>query len=152
MRSRSKLSAASFFPSFEGFLSRAKCAVPAAWLQTRTLPDWARGSFRGVWFAEGPETQPVRDTMAELVRLSKVACGAFDRDPKGGTFGSLGTALITGSTDGLGRSVARKLAANGFTVLVHGRDRERSERLVSEIRAESGTIAFYEAHPASLRA
>jgi NAD(P)-dependent dehydrogenase (short-subunit alcohol dehydrogenase family) len=63
-----------------------------------------------------------------------------------------GTALITGSTDGLGRTVARKLAAHGFSVLVHGRDRERGERLVSEIRAEGGTASFYEADLASLRA
>jgi NAD(P)-dependent dehydrogenase (short-subunit alcohol dehydrogenase family) len=35
------------------------------------------------------------------------------------------TALITGATDGLGRHVARDLAEQGWTVLVHGRSPER---------------------------
>jgi NAD(P)-dependent dehydrogenase (short-subunit alcohol dehydrogenase family) len=48
------------------------------------------------------------------------------------------TALITGATDGLGRSVALELARRGATVLVHGRDPERGERLVAELRERSG--------------
>jgi NAD(P)-dependent dehydrogenase (short-subunit alcohol dehydrogenase family) len=47
------------------------------------------------------------------------------------------TALITGATDGLGRSVALELASRGATVLVHGRDPERGEGVVAEIRARS---------------
>ena len=35
------------------------------------------------------------------------------------------TALVTGSTDGVGRLVAAKLAEAGARVLVHGRDRAR---------------------------
>jgi len=61
-------------------------------------------------------------------------------------------ALITGSTDGLGRTVARKLALAGTAVLIHGRSRERGESLVSEIRADGGTATFYEADFASLAA
>ncbi len=60
------------------------------------------------------------------------------------------TALITGSTDGLGRQVALRLAAAGFVVLVHGRDRERGERVVSEIRSSGGSAQFLEADFASL--
>jgi NAD(P)-dependent dehydrogenase (short-subunit alcohol dehydrogenase family) len=48
------------------------------------------------------------------------------------------TALVTGATDGLGRSVATELARRGATVLVHGRDRERGERTVEEIRSTTG--------------
>jgi NAD(P)-dependent dehydrogenase (short-subunit alcohol dehydrogenase family) len=48
------------------------------------------------------------------------------------------TALVTGATDGLGRSVATELAVRGASVLVHGRNRERGERVVSEIRDHSG--------------
>src|SRR5688572_25650192 len=38
--------------------------------------------------------------------------------------------LISGSTDGLGREVARRLAASGAHVIVHGRNRERGAALV----------------------
>jgi NAD(P)-dependent dehydrogenase (short-subunit alcohol dehydrogenase family) len=46
------------------------------------------------------------------------------------------TALVTGSTDGVGRVVAKRLAALGVRVLVHGRDLERGQGLLSELRAE----------------
>jgi NAD(P)-dependent dehydrogenase (short-subunit alcohol dehydrogenase family) len=45
------------------------------------------------------------------------------------------TALVTGSTDGVGRVVARRLAGMGARVLVHGRDLDRGESLVAEIHA-----------------
>ena len=44
------------------------------------------------------------------------------------------TALVTGSTDGVGRLVAKRLGEAGARVLVHGRNRERGERLVAEIK------------------
>jgi NAD(P)-dependent dehydrogenase (short-subunit alcohol dehydrogenase family) len=47
------------------------------------------------------------------------------------------TVLVTGSTDGLGRRVAAELARRGANVLVRGRSRERGERTVAEIRAET---------------
>ena len=43
------------------------------------------------------------------------------------------TALVTGSTDGVGRLVARKLGQAGARVLVHGRDAERGARVVADI-------------------
>ena len=48
------------------------------------------------------------------------------------------TALVTGATDGLGRSVAAELAGRGARVLVHGRNAERGALVVDEIRAETG--------------
>ena len=60
------------------------------------------------------------------------------------------TALITGATDGVGRLVARQLAAKGFRMLVHGRSRERGESLVREIEAAGGKAAFLQADLASL--
>ncbi|HUZ17125.1 MAG TPA: SDR family NAD(P)-dependent oxidoreductase [Spirochaetia bacterium] len=60
------------------------------------------------------------------------------------------TALVTGSTDGVGRWVASKLAALGATVLVHGRNRERGERVVADILNAGGNAAFYAADFASL--
>jgi len=52
------------------------------------------------------------------------------------------TALITGSTDGVGRLVAKTLAAQGTRLLVHGRDRERGERVVADIKAVGGSAEF----------
>lgn len=43
------------------------------------------------------------------------------------------TVLVTGSTDGLGRELARALAADGAHVIVHGRNAERGQALVDEI-------------------
>jgi len=59
-------------------------------------------------------------------------------------------ALITGSTDGLGRAVARSLAASGFRVLIHGRDEGRGGDLVREIVAQGGSARFHRADFASL--
>jgi NAD(P)-dependent dehydrogenase (short-subunit alcohol dehydrogenase family) len=44
------------------------------------------------------------------------------------------TALITGATDGLGRHVARDLASQGWTVLVHGRSAERAADVIPGAR------------------
>ena len=48
------------------------------------------------------------------------------------------TILVTGATDGLGKRVAIELAGMGATVLIHGRNRERLEAALSEIRGETG--------------
>ena len=59
--------------------------------------------------------------------------------------------LITGSTDGLGREVARRVAATGAHVIIHGRNVERGKALVEEINREGpGTARFYAADFASL--
>jgi NAD(P)-dependent dehydrogenase (short-subunit alcohol dehydrogenase family) len=50
------------------------------------------------------------------------------------------TVLITGSTDGVGRLVAKKLGEARARVLVHGRNKERGEQVVRDIR-QSGGIA-----------
>jgi NAD(P)-dependent dehydrogenase (short-subunit alcohol dehydrogenase family) len=46
--------------------------------------------------------------------------------------------LVTGATDGLGRAVAEQLAAQGATVLLHGRNNERLAAASHEIRAATG--------------
>ncbi|MFJ8621436.1 SDR family NAD(P)-dependent oxidoreductase [Kitasatospora sp. NPDC093550] len=48
------------------------------------------------------------------------------------------TILITGATDGLGRALAHRLAAEGHTLLLHGRDRQRLDRTAEELRAAHG--------------
>ena len=61
------------------------------------------------------------------------------------------TVLITGSTDGVGRYVAAKLAAAGANVLIHGRDQARAKTLADEIRGQ-GHIepVFYQADLSSI--
>jgi NAD(P)-dependent dehydrogenase (short-subunit alcohol dehydrogenase family) len=52
------------------------------------------------------------------------------------------TALITGSTDGVGCVVAKRLGEAGWRVLVHGRDRGRGERVAAEITDAGGSAEF----------
>jgi NAD(P)-dependent dehydrogenase (short-subunit alcohol dehydrogenase family) len=61
------------------------------------------------------------------------------------------TVLVTGSTDGVGRYVAARLAAAGAKVLIHGRDSARAKTLADEIcrRGHSEPI-FYQADLSSL--
>jgi NAD(P)-dependent dehydrogenase (short-subunit alcohol dehydrogenase family) len=64
----------------------------------------------------------------------------------------LKTVLVTGATDGLGRLVAERLAAEGDTVLLHGRDRDRGERALDEVRVATGShrLRYYNADFSSL--
>jgi NAD(P)-dependent dehydrogenase (short-subunit alcohol dehydrogenase family) len=52
------------------------------------------------------------------------------------------SALITGATSGIGRAVANKLARLGVHVLVVGRNKERGEKTISEIRSAGGQADF----------
>jgi NAD(P)-dependent dehydrogenase (short-subunit alcohol dehydrogenase family) len=49
-------------------------------------------------------------------------------------------ALVTGSSRGIGVGIARMLAAEGCAVVVHGRNRERLEKVASEIKAAGMAI------------
>lgn len=62
------------------------------------------------------------------------------------------TALVTGSTDGLGKLTAHDLAADRATVLLHGRDPERGKAAVYELREATGNyrLRYYLADFASL--
>lgn len=61
------------------------------------------------------------------------------------------TVLVTGSTDGLGRIVALRLAKAGANVLAHGRNAERGGALLAELHAVgNGKHAFYKADFAAL--
>lgn len=48
-------------------------------------------------------------------------------------------ALITGSSDGLGRAVADELYDRGFNVIIHGRNLEKLKRVRDELHARSST-------------
>ena len=58
------------------------------------------------------------------------------------------TALITGGTSGIGRATANKLAQLGIHALVVGRNPQRGEKTVAEIRAAGGRADFI---PSDLR-
>ena len=51
-------------------------------------------------------------------------------------------ALVTGSTSGIGRATAETLARHGAEVIVHGRNAERGEAVVSGIAADGGKARF----------
>ena len=48
------------------------------------------------------------------------------------------TVLITGSTDGIGKLTAHELASRGARVLVHGRDRPKTEHVAKDLRTSTG--------------
>jgi NAD(P)-dependent dehydrogenase (short-subunit alcohol dehydrogenase family) len=51
-------------------------------------------------------------------------------------------ALVTGATSGIGRAAAAKLADDGLTVVVHGRDAARGAEVVDAIQANGGMARF----------
>jgi len=61
------------------------------------------------------------------------------------------TALVTGSTSGLGEVVAKRLGAMGATVIVHGLNEQRGAEIAAEItRAGPGKAVYYSGDLASL--
>ena len=51
-------------------------------------------------------------------------------------------ALVTGPTSGIGKAAATQLAAQGATVIVHGRDADRGAAVVAEIENGGGSARF----------
>lgn len=102
---------------------RAAALVLAVLLPAAVVPDHASSQQPSTTYAKAP---PLPDMAGKVV-------------------------LVTGSTDGLGRDVARRLAEAGAHVLVTGRSVERGDSLVDEItRSGRGSARFYRADLASL--
>ncbi len=91
-----------------------------------------------------------------LMFLSAVTAGAQQTraiEPRPGCVkpGTKKVIFVTGSTDGLGRAVALRLASSGAHIIVHGRNLARGDSVVREIAREGkGNACFYQADLASL--
>ncbi|CAD6580852.1 MAG: hypothetical protein ASARMPRED_000341 [Alectoria sarmentosa] len=51
-------------------------------------------------------------------------------------------ALVTGASDGIGLGIAQELAANGFNVILHGRNPQKLERTKSQLEGEFKPVQF----------
>jgi len=54
-------------------------------------------------------------------------------------------AVVTGSTQGLGRGIARRFVREGARVVINGRSREKGERVLAELRELGGDAIFLQA-------
>lgn len=55
------------------------------------------------------------------------------------------SAVVTGSTAGIGRGIAKRFAAEGAHVVVNGRNDDRGRQVVDEILGSGGTAAYFHA-------
>lgn len=53
------------------------------------------------------------------------------------------TVLITGSTDGLGKAVAERLARQDWKILLHGRSEDKGTAVLAELRELTGNDDIY---------
>jgi NAD(P)-dependent dehydrogenase (short-subunit alcohol dehydrogenase family) len=60
------------------------------------------------------------------------------------------TIFVTGSTDGVGRCIAERLAAEGWRVIIHGRNRTRGQTVVERITQQGGEARLLLADLSSL--
>ena len=49
-------------------------------------------------------------------------------------------ALVTGSSDGIGKAIAQRLAREGAKVFIHGRNEKKATKVAEEIKADGGDV------------
>jgi len=89
-------------------------------------------------------------TLATALLLAGALAAPGALSAQGVDTGIRPVALVTGSTDGLGREVALRLGRAGYHVIVHGRNEERGRAVVEEIQAHEGSAALILADLASM--
>lgn len=100
-----------------------------------------------------PRTLIFRARVSAIVAaLALAACLAAAQalSAQGVDTGIRPVALVTGSTDGLGREVALRLGGAGYHVIVHGRNEERGRAVVEEIESHEGSADLILADLASM--
>lgn len=112
-------------------------------------PPPGRGATRSAARSSRPLT--LAALAAAVLAVSALTASAEAREdlPEAGEDDTR-VVLITGSTGGLGREVALRLAASGAHVIVHGRDTVRGREVVREVERAGGSGRFYAADFASL--
>jgi NAD(P)-dependent dehydrogenase (short-subunit alcohol dehydrogenase family) len=60
------------------------------------------------------------------------------------------TIVITGATDGLGKGLATELAPSGARLILHGRNEQKGQALLEELRPRAGQLEWRRADFASL--
>ncbi|MFB9948858.1 SDR family NAD(P)-dependent oxidoreductase [Rhizobium puerariae] len=106
-----------------------------------------------------PEVVPARPGRRQFLTMLSLAASAIAMAPvvlrQGSAVNAADatgkrTILITGSTSGMGRRLAERLAAPGTTILVHGRNRQRGEEVMKAVEDAGGEARFYAADFSSL--
>src|SRR5712692_6887198 len=99
-------------------------------------------TFKSAFESGGPSYNVFRERMHEVERrsCSGIVQAEFsgNREEESKMTTNVSSALVTGGTSGIGRAAARKLAQLGIHVIVVGRNAERGEKTVAEIRAAGG--------------
>jgi NAD(P)-dependent dehydrogenase (short-subunit alcohol dehydrogenase family) len=88
--------------------------------------------------------------VATLLLLATTLAAAAALDAQATDTGIRPVALVTGSTDGLGRELALRLGGAGYHVIVHGRNEERGRAVVAEIESRDGSADLIIADLASM--
>lgn len=91
---------------------------------------------------------PLRVALVALLAASAAAAEGLSAQAP--DTGIRPVALVTGSTDGLGRELALRLGLSGHHVIVHGRNAERGRAVVEEIEARDGSASLIIADLASM--